>query len=129
MLLWLVVMPLAIVALLVAAYGFLVHLENGGSIVWSLYDPPIIRGISCEESHKTKVFDKRLQSAVPIGLPETDLRRELEVQGFHGPKDLRRVSYRTSEGFICGIGWQVFWRTNGSGVVSKVRGTVTRRCL
>jgi hypothetical protein len=77
------------------------------------------------------VFQKRIRSAFPTGISESELIRNLQGQGFTDPlpfKDKRYVKF--SEGsFPCLLTWTITWQAGEQGGASEINGDLRRSCL
>jgi hypothetical protein len=84
--------------------------------------PPLMKGlISGDDPSADSVFNERVQLAFPMGLPEAELLRILEKQGFEC-SERSSGGGRLCKSFAYGAHWVVFWKTDKAGALAKVEG-------
>jgi hypothetical protein len=106
---------------LILAAAVLLALILGALEAYLLTLPPLVRAVVWDTRAAESVFNARVQSAFPIGLPEAELRRELERQGFE-TRHTHTATRKLASHFVCGAHWVVFWETDEAGTLAKVSG-------
>jgi hypothetical protein len=99
----------------------------GALEAWVWYRrPPLLRGIAGTilfpgVANPNTVFNERVQSAFPKGLPEAVLVLELERQGFEESDGGGPSGHAV---YITGLGehWIISWQTDKADAVTKIQG-------
>jgi hypothetical protein len=129
---WLLLVPVA-ATVIVALSGAV-----GALWSWSIETarsgrPPLIRDLA--EAYRTDkvlsdAFNKRVQSAFPVGMPGAEVHAALVRQGFSGLcAEGCTLSFVIREGLVCSSRWIVSWQTDGSGAVTRIWGLAMLVCL
>src|SRR5262245_23391980 len=123
---WLLRVAVAVTVIVAAA-------ASAGAL-WSRYIdsyPPLIRGLvhaRATAKELSSAFNQRVQSAVPIGMPEAELRAALKSQSFSRYRHRQSSAYVTRD-HVCGTYWIVAWKADSSAAVTEIGGRVEWVCL
>jgi hypothetical protein len=92
---------------------------------------PIARALPSNFAAAEIVFKERLRSQFSIGMPESEVVQELQVQGFGLPvsyKDRKYMTFSTSS-FPCDLTWSILWHANKEGKITDIDGSYNATCL
>jgi hypothetical protein len=93
--------------------------------------PPIARALPSNFASADIVFNERLRSKFSVGMAESELVHELQVQGFGSPvsyKDRKYMTFSTGS-FPCILTWSVLWHANQEGKITDIDGSYSGTCL
>lgn len=93
--------------------------------------PIIANNITSNLSKANSKFDEAVKEAFPVGLPEIELIRELNSQGFSpgwSYKNQHQAIYNTSN-IACNFSWIVIWKTNNNGLITEINAQYKSYCL
>ena len=92
--------------------------------------PSLCRGLPANFSDAERAFRERIRAKFQLGMPETDMLRVLNAQGFGPP-----VTYNGSKGvtysaffFPCDVTWWVVWRADANGRIREIDGSYGGTC-
>jgi hypothetical protein len=102
-------------------------------LIWNwLWLPPLARDLPEANFGKAQaVFRDRVRSKFVVGMDESELIKELRLQGFSSPVG----QYGTKEAkfsqsrIICFLTWAVRWSTDGKGKIKNIDGDFNYTCI
>ncbi|CAO4174241.1 hypothetical protein CLBKND_02365 [Methylorubrum aminovorans] len=92
--------------------------------------PLLAEGLPHELRSADRVFAKRVLTAFPVGLPEADLVRTLDAQGFQ----CREIEGRRQSSFVqqatpCQHTWSIDWIADNEGRIAEIKANDDPVCL
>jgi hypothetical protein len=102
------------------------------SLSWTPY-PPILANLTFPDQEAQKQLRSRVLARFPIGSSDSDLIRELEVEGF--TIENQSVSIRQFKAvvrpaiLICDLKASISWRSSSDGKLEAIETEVNSRCL
>jgi|GEM_PF-4707946 hypothetical protein len=127
----------------VVAFACVAFIASCSTYVWSLDrrgipEPPLLAGLPQKggfSPSETQELTDRLVATFPIGSRESELVRELWLQGFRPVTDLsaheRRATFDTDrrQFNVCVTDGVVSWSADDGGRLTAISGVVNRACL
>jgi len=102
------------------------------ALLWESPRPPLAADLSTYTTIAQTQFEQKVRDTFPVGSSEDDLIRELSKQGFQPQwrrKDGDNVASAERGKLICRESWNVSWRSDQSGKITKIQGHSRLSCL